>query len=158
MAHADSDSSQGKMDDKVFKMDETMFKAMDKDSNGKVAKHEFKDHTKKKYDEMDFHTLDVHGDNNITPREMKIVNKRYETQGTSSGSSEEAGKMDDTWDQKRDDGWHKNSDSTWDKNRDDAWHKKSDNTRSRGTQGSRTSSGGSNSGSGSSGGSGDGGH
>lgn len=140
MAYADSDSSQGKMDHKVFKMDETMFKAMDKDSNGKVANHEFINYTKKKYDDMDFHTLDVDGDDNITPSEIKIVSQRSEQK--SAGSSEEAGKMDDTWDQKRDDAWHKNSDSAWDKNRDDTWHKKSDNTSSGGTQGKRTSSGG----------------
>lgn len=94
MAYAASDSSQGKMDDKTFKMDQEMFKAMDKDSNGSVAKYEFKDYTKTKYDEMDFNTLDVDGDDNITPTEMKIVNKRYETQGTSSGSSGEAGKKE----------------------------------------------------------------
>jgi len=94
MAHADSDSSQEKMDDKVFKMDETMFKTMDKDSDGKVARYEFMGHTKKKYDDVDFHTLDVDGDDNITPTEMQIVNKRYETQGTSSGSSGEAGKKE----------------------------------------------------------------
>lgn len=94
MAHADSDSSQGKMDDKVFKMDETMFKTMDKDSDGKVARYEFMGYTKKKYDDVDFNTLDVDGDDNITPTEMKIVNKRYETQGISSGSSEGAGKKE----------------------------------------------------------------
>ncbi|MDP1721642.1 MAG: hypothetical protein Q8L37_00375 [Candidatus Gottesmanbacteria bacterium] len=102
MAHADSDSSQGKMDDKVFKMDEKMFKAMDKDSNGKVTKYEFKDYTKKKYDEMDFHTLDVDGDDNITPTEMNIVSQRNESERKSGGSSGEAEKMDNTRGQKSD--------------------------------------------------------
>lgn len=94
MAHADSDSSQGKKDDKMFKMDEKMFKAMDKDSEGKVSRYEFMGYTKKKYDDMDFNTLDVDGDNYITPTEMKIVNDRYETQGTPSGSPGGAGKKE----------------------------------------------------------------
>ncbi|MDP1679483.1 MAG: hypothetical protein Q8L02_05095 [Candidatus Nitrotoga sp.] len=86
MVHADSNSSQGKMNDKMFTMDEKMFKAMDKDTDGKVARHEFIDYTKQKYDEMDFLRLDVDGDHYITPREVQIVNKMYEVQGTKTGT------------------------------------------------------------------------
>ena len=124
IAHADSDSSQGKKDGKIFKMDEKMFKAMDKDSNGRVTEEEYKNYTKNK-DLTDFNVWDVDGNRDINSREMKIVAQRNEMAGKSGGNSGEEGKMDDSWDQKHDDAWHKNSDSTWDKNRDDAWHKKS---------------------------------
>lgn len=150
LAHADSDSSQGKMDDKMFKMDVQTFKAMDKDSDGRVTKHEFKANRKNKFDEMDFHVLDVDGNDVITPKEVQIVNNRLNKGGrNSSDSSGGEGNMDETWDQLHDDAWHKHPDSTWDKKRDDVWHHKSDNTSSggtrEGTHSGRTSSGGSSS-------------
>lgn len=95
IAHADSDSSQGKMDDKIFKVDEKTFKAMDKNSDGKVAGYEYKEYTKKN-DLTDFNTWDIDGDDNITPTEVKIVNKRNVSQPNSGGSSGEAGKKDDS--------------------------------------------------------------
>jgi len=134
IAHADSDSSQGKKDDKIFKMDEKMFKAIDKDSNGRVTQEEFKNYTKNK-DVKDFNVWDVDGNGDIDSREMKIVAQRNVRAGNSGGNSGEEGKMDDSWDQKHDDAWHKNRDSTWDKNRDDAWHHKGDNTSSRSSSG-----------------------
>ncbi len=123
IAHADSDSSQGKKDDKIFKMDENMFKSMDKDKNGRVTQEEFKTYTKSK-DVSDFNVWDVDGNGDINSREMKIMAQRNEMAGKSGGNPGEEGKMDDAWDKKHDDAWHKNSDSSWDKNRDDAWHKK----------------------------------
>ena len=150
IAHADSDPSQAKMGDKMFKMDVKMFKAMDKNSDGRVTNYEFKDHTKKEFNEMDFHVLDVDGNGDITPKEVQIVNNRMNEGGrNTSDSSGGAGNMDDTWDQLHDDAWHKHPDSTWDQKRDDVWHHKSDNTSSGGTRegnhSGRTSSGGSSS-------------
>jgi len=119
IAHADSDSSQGRKDDKIFKIDQKMFKAMDKDSNGKVTEGEFKTYTKQK-DVKDFNVWDVDGNGDIDSWEMKIVAQRNESD-RNSGSSGEAGKMDDAGD--------KNSDSTRDKKRDDVSQQNGDNTR-----------------------------
>ncbi len=95
IAHADSDSSQGKMDNKTFKMDQKMLKAMDKDSDGKVTKEEFKNYTKMK-DVTDFDVWDVDGNGDINAWEMKILSERnagQQTSGgqTSGGNSGEAG-------------------------------------------------------------------
>jgi len=120
IAHADSDSSQGRKDDKIFKIDQKMFKAMDKDSNGKVTEGEFKTYTKQK-DVKDFNVWDVDGNGDIDSWEMKIVAQRNESDRNSGGSSGEAGKMDDAGD--------KNSDSTRDKKRDDVSQQNGDNTR-----------------------------
>jgi hypothetical protein len=120
IAHADSDSSQGRKDDKIFKIDQKMFKAMDKDSNGKVTQEEFKTFTKQK-DVKDFNVWDVDGNGDIDSWEMKIVAQRNESERNSGGSSGEAGKMDNAGDT--------NSDSSRDRKRDDASSQNSDNTR-----------------------------
>lgn len=90
LAHADSGSSQGNMDHKSFKMDQTMLKAMDKDSDGKVTKEEFKNYTKMK-DVTDFDVWDVDGNGDINAWEMKIVSQRNSGEQKSGDSSGEAG-------------------------------------------------------------------
>ncbi|RFC35241.1 MAG: hypothetical protein DID92_2727744092 [Candidatus Nitrotoga sp. SPKER] len=89
IAHADSDLSKAK-DDKIFKMDQKLFKSMDKDSDGKVTKEEYKDFTKKK-DVTDFNVWDVDGNGDINLWEMKIVSERNGGDQNSGGNSEEAG-------------------------------------------------------------------
>ncbi|CAG9933138.1 hypothetical protein [Candidatus Nitrotoga arctica] len=94
-AQADSDSSHANMNNKTFKMDQKTLKAMDKDSDGKVTKEEFKNYTKMK-DVTDFDVWDVDGNGDINAWEMKIVSERnagQQTSGgqTSGGNSGEAG-------------------------------------------------------------------
>jgi len=120
IAHADSDSSQGGKDDKIFKIDQNMFKSMDKDANGKVTMDEFKTFTKQK-DVKDFNVWDVDGNGDIDSWEMKIMAQRNESERSLGASSGKAGKMDNTGDT--------NSDSSRDRNRDDASSQNSDNTR-----------------------------
>ena len=90
IAHADTDSSHGNMNDKMFKMDQKTLKAMDKDSDGKVTKEEFKNYTKMK-DVTDFDVWDVDGNGDINAWEMKIVSQRNATEQKSGNSSGEAG-------------------------------------------------------------------
>jgi Ni/Co efflux regulator RcnB len=86
IAHADSDSSHGNMNDKMFKMDQKTLKAMDKDSDGKVTKEEFKNYTKMK-DVTDFDVWDVDGNGDINAWEMKIVSQRNTSEQKSGNSS-----------------------------------------------------------------------
>ena len=74
-AHADSDSSQGKMHDK-------MFKAMDMNSDGRVTREEFNDYGAKKFQEMD-----TNGNGDITSEEMKAGYKRMNEGGRNSGGT-----------------------------------------------------------------------
>jgi Ni/Co efflux regulator RcnB len=90
IAHADSDSSHGNMNDKMFKMDQKTLKAMDKDSDGKVTKEEFKNYTKMK-DVTDFDVWDVDGNGDINAWEMKIVSQRNASEQKSGNSSGEVG-------------------------------------------------------------------
>lgn len=90
IAHADSDSSQGNMNDKMFKMDQKTLKAMDKDSDGKVTKEEFKNYTKMK-DVTDFNVWDVDGNGDINAWEMKIVAQRNASEQKSGDNAGEAG-------------------------------------------------------------------
>ena len=94
-AHADSDSSHGDMNNKTFKMDQKTLKAMDKDSDGKITKEEFKNYTKMK-NVSDYDVWDVDGSGDINAWEMKIVSERNAGQQpsggqTSGGNSGEAG-------------------------------------------------------------------
>lgn len=88
LAYADSDSSHGKSDDKIFMLDDNMLKAMDKDADGKVTEQEYKNHTKKK-DLADFNVWDVDASRDIDAWERKIVSQRggYSEAGGNSGGT-----------------------------------------------------------------------
>ncbi len=77
VAHANPDSSQGNMQDK-------MFKDMDTNSDGMVTKDEFNNFGAKKFTEMD-----VNGDGKVTSVEMKTSHKKVD------GSGKARNKMDD---------------------------------------------------------------
>ena len=76
-AHANPDSSQGSMQDK-------MFKDMDTNSDGMVTKDEFNNFGAKKFTE-----LDSNGDGQVTSKEMKDSHKKVD------GSGKIRNKMDD---------------------------------------------------------------
>ena len=133
-AHADS--SQGKMQEK-------MFKAMDTNSDGMVTRDEFNTFGTKKFQEMD-----VNGNGQITLEEMKAGHKKMESGGSnkmddrdmdSSGKArsqrDNANPMNDTrTDGRSNNSWTPNSGANrsgnmgnaWDKKRDDARNKKID--------------------------------
>jgi Ca2+-binding EF-hand superfamily protein len=98
LAHADTDSSQGKMQEK-------MFKAMDANSDGMVTMDEFNAFHAKRFKE-----LDVNGNGQITLEEMKAGYK----------------KMDGSGHKKMDDAWHKKTDDAEGKKMEDADSKKTD--------------------------------
>jgi hypothetical protein len=76
IAHADSESSQGKMPDK-------MFKSMDANSDGRVTRDEFNDYGAKKFREMD-----TNGSGDVTSDEMKAGYKGMnEGDGRNSGGT-----------------------------------------------------------------------
>lgn len=69
LAHADSDSSPGKMQEK-------MFKTMDTNADSRVTRDEFNDFLSKKFKE-----LDVNNNGQITLEEMKGAYKNMEGSG-----------------------------------------------------------------------------
>ena len=139
LAHADADSSQGNMYDK-------MFKAMDTNSDGMVTRDEFNAFGAKKFKEMD-----VNNNGQITLEEMKAPHKKMmggerkkmdDTGMDSSGKARSqmesatpksetstAGRNNDSCCWSPDSGANKSGKKTgdsWDKKKDDARNKKMD--------------------------------
>ena len=99
LAHADTDSSQGKMQEK-------MFKAMDTNADGMVTIDEFNAFHAKKFREMD-----VNNNGQVTLEEMKAAYKKMDGSGRK--------KMDDAWPKKTDDAEGKKMDDADSKKTDD---------------------------------------